>query len=81
LAKPGAEKSQLGVFGCSEAIGAIYFCILSTVREIFKNNENDPREAGPRDVAQERGELLYHLLCYVFIIDGFYMSDMMLMLK
>jgi hypothetical protein len=24
LAKPGAEKAQLGVFGCSEAIGAIY---------------------------------------------------------
>jgi hypothetical protein len=24
LAKPGAEKAQLGVFGCSGAIGAIY---------------------------------------------------------
>jgi hypothetical protein len=24
LAKSGAEKAQLGVFGCSEAIGAIY---------------------------------------------------------
>jgi hypothetical protein len=24
LAKPGAEKTQLGVFGCSKAIGAIY---------------------------------------------------------
>jgi hypothetical protein len=36
---------------------------------------------GPGDVAQERGELLYHLLCYVFIIDGFYLSDMLLMLK
>jgi hypothetical protein len=47
LAKRGAEKAQLGVFGCSEA--------------------NDPLEAGPGDVAQERGELLYHLLCYVFM--------------
>jgi hypothetical protein len=25
LAKPGAEKAQRGVFGCSGAIGAIYF--------------------------------------------------------
>jgi hypothetical protein len=24
LAKRGAEKAQIGVFGCSEAIGAIY---------------------------------------------------------
>jgi hypothetical protein len=24
LAKSGVEKAQLGVFGCSEAIGAIY---------------------------------------------------------
>jgi hypothetical protein len=24
LAKRGAKKAQLGVFGCSEAIGAIY---------------------------------------------------------
>jgi hypothetical protein len=24
LAKSGAEKAQLGVFGCSKAIGAIY---------------------------------------------------------
>jgi hypothetical protein len=24
LAKRGAEKAQLGVFGCSKAIGAIY---------------------------------------------------------
>jgi len=51
LAKPGAEKSQLGVFGRFEAIGAIFFCILSTVRGSFKHNENDPREAGPGDVA------------------------------
>jgi hypothetical protein len=26
-------------------------------------------EAGPGDVAQERGELLYHLLCYVFSVQ------------
>jgi hypothetical protein len=25
LDKPSVEKAQLGVFGCSEAIGAIYF--------------------------------------------------------
>ena len=30
-------------------------------------NQNDPLEVGPGDVAQERGELLYHLLCYVFM--------------
>jgi hypothetical protein len=54
---------------------------MGTVRALFKHNENDPREARPRDVAQERGELLCHLLCYVFIIDGFYMSDMLLMIK
>jgi hypothetical protein len=54
---------------------------MSTVRSLFKNNENDPREAGPGDVAQERGELLYHVLCYVFIFYGFCLSDMMLMFK
>jgi hypothetical protein len=54
---------------------------MSTVRLLFKNNENDPREVGPGDVAQERGELLDHLMCYVFIIDGFYQSDMFLMFK
>jgi hypothetical protein len=26
-------------------------------------NNNDPLEDGPGDVAQERGELLYQLLC------------------
>ena len=57
------------------------FCILSTIKELFKNNENDPREAGPGDVAQESGEILYHLLCYVFIIDGFYISNMLFMIK
>ena len=51
---------------------------LSTFWEI---NNNDPLEAGPGDVAQERGELLYQLLCYVFIFDGFYMPDMLLMIK
>jgi hypothetical protein len=57
------------------------FCIQSIVKSFFKNNENDPREAGLGDVAQERGEILYHLLCYVFISDGFYMHNMMLMIK
>jgi hypothetical protein len=33
------------------------------------NNIKYPLEVGPGDVAQERGELLYHLLCYVFT-DG-----------
>ena len=47
----------------------------------FNHNENDPREVGPGDVAQERGELPYHLLCYVFIIDGFYLYDMLLLFK
>ena len=27
LSKPDAEKSQLGVFGCSEAIGAVYSAV------------------------------------------------------
>ena len=54
---------------------------MSIVREIFKHNENDPREARPGDVAQERGELLYHLLCYIFIIDGSYMFDVFLMIN
>jgi hypothetical protein len=54
---------------------------MSTLREPFNHNENDPRKDGPGDVAQERRELLYHFLCYVFIIDGFYMSDMLLMIK
>jgi hypothetical protein len=27
-----------------------------------------PLGAGPGDVAQERGQLLYHLLCYVFTV-------------
>jgi hypothetical protein len=54
---------------------------MRTVRALFKNNENDPREVGPGVVAQERGELLYHLLCYVFIVDSFYLSNMLLMLK
>ena len=33
---------------------------------LLSYNENDPLEAGPGDVAQERGELLYHfgvLMC------------------
>jgi hypothetical protein len=57
------------------------FCILSTIRELFKHNENDPREVGLGDVSRERGELIYHLLCYVFIFYGFYMSNMLLMIK
>jgi hypothetical protein len=35
---------------------------------LLENNIKDPLEVGPGDVAQERGELLYHLLCYVFIV-------------
>ena len=54
---------------------------MSTVRVLLKHNENDPREIGLGYVAQERGELLYHLFCYVFIFDGFYMTDMLLMIK
>ena len=38
------------------------------ILELLVNNIKDPFEAGPGDVAQERGELLYHLLCYVFTI-------------
>jgi hypothetical protein len=57
------------------------FLILRIVKILFKNNQNYPREAGLGDVAQERGELFYHLLCYVFIVDGFYLSDMLLMIK
>ena len=34
----------------------------------FENNENDPLEAGPGDVAQGRGERLYRLLCYVLFL-------------
>jgi hypothetical protein len=39
LAKRGAEKAQLGVFGRSEAIGAVYFGILSIVKHIFEHFE------------------------------------------
>jgi hypothetical protein len=35
---------------------------------LLANNIKDQLEARPGDVAQERGELLYHLLCYVFIV-------------
>jgi hypothetical protein len=33
-------------------------------------NENDPLEAGPGDVAQERGELLYHFVVLCVYFDG-----------
>jgi hypothetical protein len=33
-------------------------------------NENDPLEVGPRDVAQERGELLYHFAVLCAYFDG-----------
>jgi hypothetical protein len=39
LTKSGAEKAQLGVFGCFEAIGAIYFGILRIVKHIFYHFE------------------------------------------
>jgi hypothetical protein len=32
------------------------------------NNIKYPLESRPRDVALERGELLYHLMCYVFTV-------------
>jgi hypothetical protein len=35
---------------------------------LLENNIKYPLEDGPGDVSQERGELLYHLLCYVFTI-------------
>jgi hypothetical protein len=35
LAKPGAERSQLGVFGCSEAIGIVFKGILRLLLQFF----------------------------------------------
>jgi len=38
------------------------------ILKLLAYNENDPLEAGPGDVTQERGEILYHfsVLCAYF---------------
>ena len=48
----------------------LLFEFINNVKQTFDHfNERGPAfEVGPRDVAQERGELLYHLLCYVFSV-------------
>ena len=54
-----------------------WFVSFRIVRHVFENfwsiNNNDPLEARLGDVAQERGEILYHLLCYVFTVHYYFL--------
>ena len=48
---------------------------------LWAYNENDPLEVGPGDIAQERGELLYHFVVLCVYYDGFLCLFMLFILS
>jgi hypothetical protein len=73
FAKRGVGRAQLGFLDILEPLDSSIFHyenFKELILILSSYNENDPPEDGLVDVAQERGELLYHFVVLCACFDG-----------